>query len=63
MSAERPSSWPDRDAVIEDAEWLWECGEIPERIAQRVGVKQETIEGYFRKAGRRAPWVGSEVAA
>lgn len=39
-------------------EWLWlvQGGELPERAAERLGVKLDAIENSFRRANRAAEW-------
>jgi hypothetical protein len=52
-----------RQELLEDADELWGWGEIPENIAKRVGRSKTSLEDYYRRAGRRAPWLDSEAVS
>ena len=52
----RPLTPPPRPTadIVEDALWMRETGEHPERAAARLGMSQEALEQMLRRAGH--PW-------
>jgi hypothetical protein len=44
------------EALIEDALFLHDAGETPDRIAARLGVKRTSLERAFYRHGVTFPW-------
>lgn len=40
-------------AHLEDALWLLDCGETPERVCHRIGMPLATLEGMLRREQQR----------
>jgi hypothetical protein len=44
------------EALIEDALFLHDAGETPDRIAERLGLKRKSLERAFYRHGVTFPW-------
>ena len=59
----RPLTPPPRPTadLVEDALWMRDTGEYPERAAMRLGMRMEALEQMLRRAGH--PWPELRAAA